>query len=258
MTENNLTLGLVQFSPAWENPAGSIEKLDILLNNLNPEIDVLIFPELSLTGFTFNSKNLAEDIDGISTKYFINLAIQHKKHILAGIIEQDGKSIYNSLIHVDSNGLIQARYRKVHPFSFAGEEKYYTASNQPIVTKIKDWKVGLSICYDLRFPELYRKYAKEKAELLINIANWPIKRITHWDLLTQARALENLSFFIGVNRVGSDPSNGYNGHSKVIKPDGTLVASFDEQEGILISKINKNDVDSIRNNFSFLEDIKLL
>ena len=104
MTENNLTLGLVQFSPAWENPAGSIEKLDILLNNLNPEINVLIFPELSLTVFTFNSKNLAEDIDGISTKYFINLAIQHKKHILAGIIEQDGKNIYNSLIHVDSNG----------------------------------------------------------------------------------------------------------------------------------------------------------
>jgi predicted amidohydrolase len=253
-----LKIGLVQYSPVWENPAGSINKIEEILLNNNVYYNLLIFPELSLTGFTFNSKELAEDIDGISTKYFIDLAIRKNTHILAGLIEFDNDKYYNCLIHIDKKGLIRAKYRKIHPFSFAGEDKYYSSSTEPIITKIDDIKIGLSICYDLRFPELYRLYAKDKPDILVNIANWPQKRIEHWKLLTKARALENLSFFIGVNRVGTDPGNEYNGCSTIVNPLGELLINYRSKEEIIYSEIDIKLIESTRNQFSFLNDIKLI
>lgn len=256
--KNTLKIGLVQYSPAWENPAGNINRIDLLLNNLNISYDLLVFPELTLTGFTFNSAKFAEDIDGISTSYFISLAKKFNSDIIAGLIERDDYNIYNCLIHIDKKGLIKAKYRKIHPFSFAGEHKYFNSSNEPLITKIDELKVGLSICYDLRFPELYRIYAKEKVDLLINIANWPQKRIEHWKLLTKARALENLAYFIGVNRVGNDPENVYNGCSSIINPLGELLNKYSEKEEIIFYEIDLTLLSSTRNKFSFLEDIKLI
>lgn len=251
-------VGLVQYSPAWENPSGSIEVIEELLDNYNNDYNLLVFPELTLTGFTFNSKVLAEDIDGISTTYFIKLAKRKKSDIFAGLIERDDNKIYNCLIHIDKNGLIKARYRKIHPFSFAGENEYYNSGNEPIITKIDDIKIGLSICYDLRFPELYRHYAKEKVNILINIANWPTKRIEHWKLLSKARALENLAYFIGVNRVGVDPSNEYCGNSQLIDPLGNNLINYSDKQEIISFDIDLELTQSVRSQFPFLEDIKLL
>ncbi len=256
--KDSLKIGLVQYSPAWENPAGSVEKIDKLLNTQNREFDLLVFPELTLTGFTFSSAKLAEDIDGISTTYFIKLAQKFNSDIMAGLIERDDENIYNCLIHIDKKGLIKAKYRKIHPFSFAGENKYFNSTKEPIITKIDDIKIGLSICYDLRFPELYRLYAKEKVDLLINIANWPQKRIEHWQLLTKARALENLAYFIGVNRVGKDPDNVYNGFSSIVSPLGELLNQYSSNEEIIYHVIDLNLLSTVRNKFSFLNDIKLI
>ncbi len=256
---NSLKVGLVQYSPAWEDPAGSIKIIEQLLsNNANNDYNLLIFPELTLTGFTFNSARLAEDIDGISTKYFIKLAQKLNSDILAGVIESDEESYYNCLIHIDKKGLIIARYRKIHPFSFAGENKYYTSSNEPIITKINDIKIGLSICYDLRFPELYRFYAKEKVDILVNIANWPNKRIEHWKLLTKARALENLSYFIGTNRVGVDPSNEYSGCSTIVNPLGEPITEYSNKQEIISAQIDLKLLNTTRSQFTFLNDIKLI
>ncbi|MFH0735943.1 MAG: nitrilase-related carbon-nitrogen hydrolase [bacterium] len=253
-----LRIGLVQYSPIWENPTGSIEKINSLLGNEKNDYQVLIFPEMSLTGFTFKSKYFAEDIDGISTQFFIKLAQNKKIDIFAGLIENEDERYYNTLVHFDSAGLIKARYRKIHPFSFAGEEKFYSSSKDPIITKIGSHKIGLSVCYDLRFPELYRFYAKEKVEAIINIANWPVKRITHWEALIKARAIENLCYFIGVNRVGSDPDNIYDGRSSIVSPIGESINLVSKNEQIIIENIDFNLVSETREKLKFLEDIKLI
>ncbi len=253
-----MKIGIVQFAPEWENPEKSILIVEKLLSQKNSEADVLIFPEMSLTGFSVNSRNIAEELDGTSTTFFINLAAKLKKHIFAGIIEKDNDNVYNSLVHFDPNGLIMARYRKIHPFSFAKEEKYFDSAKEPVITKIDGNKIGLSVCYDLRFPELYRKYAKERADILINIANWPVQRIEHWKILLRARSVENIAYTIGVNRTGNDPFNKYNGCSAIFDPAGNELLMTDEKEEIFEIDIDMDKVKSQREKFPFLNDIKLI
>jgi predicted amidohydrolase len=254
---SKLKIVLLQYSPIWEEPQKTIEIIDSLLEQIDLfDVSLLIFPEMSLTGFTMNSQKFAEDMDGVSFLYFMKLARRLKKHIFAGIIDRDEKEIYNSLIHFDDKGLIRARYRKIHPFSFAKENENYKAGREPFVTTINKITFGLSVCYDLRFPELYRLYAKQRADVLVNIANWPIARINHWDLLLQARAIENQSYMIGVNRIGNDPYLEYPGHSAVVDPMG-IVLSKSLDEGITIVEIDAETSRETKRKFPFLDDMKL-
>ena len=255
---SQLKIGLVQYSPVWESPKASIEKINSLLSSYDlDDVGLLVFPELSLTGFTMRSKLLSEEIDGISFRYFMDLSKKLKLDIFAGVIENYDNKIYNSLIHFDNKGLIRVRYRKIHSFSNSGENKNYSSNRTPVTTKIGKITFGLSICYDLRFPELYRFYGKEKVDVLCNIANWPTPRISHWDKLLQARAIENLSYMIGVNRVGTDPSLDYDGHSAVIDPMGNVIVSSNEEE-IIIAELDTEKVKETRNDLPFLKDIKLI
>ncbi|MCF8241591.1 MAG: carbon-nitrogen family hydrolase [Melioribacteraceae bacterium] len=253
-----MKVGLIQYSPDWENRENNIIMINELIADSKEDTDLLILPELTLTGFTMQSEKFAEDIDGISTKYFIDLAQKTKKHIFAGLIERYEDKFYNNLIHFDNYGLITARYRKIHPFTFANEEQHYSAGDETVITKIDKIQIGLSICYDLRFPELYRYYAKEKVEIIINIANWPVKRIEHWRKLIQARAIENQCYFIGVNRIGKDPSLEYNGHSCVVDPMGNFIAENEGEQKIITAEIDFDLLYDIRQKLPFLNDIKLM
>lgn len=253
-----MKIGLVQFSPVWESPEESIKILDKLLNEEVKNCEILIFPEMSLTGFTMRSKDFAEEIDGISTSYFMDLARSRNKHVFAGIIEKDDDDIYNSLVHFDNKGIITARYRKIHPYSNAGENKNYSAGNERIITRIGDVKIGLSVCYDLRFPELYRYYGKERTEIIINIASWPVPRIEHWKTLLKARAIENQCFMIGVNRVGADKGNTYSGCSGIFDPLGNEVIMIEGKEGLFTAEIELSKVNEVRETLPFLDDIKLI
>jgi len=252
-----MKIGLVQYSPIWENPEESILKIESLLKTSASKFDLLILPEMTLTGFTMNAEKFAEEIDGIGTKYFMNLSARLLTNIFAGIIERDRKNIFNSLVHFE-NGIIKARYRKIHPFSYAKEDKSYTAGKEIVITKINHTKFGLSVCYDLRFPELYRFYAKERADVLIDIANWPIPRIDHWKTLLKARAIENQCFMIGVNRVGNDPFNTYNGCSAVYDPLGNEIVIVENDEKIIECEIDLEKVNETRNKLPFLQDIKMI
>ncbi len=252
-----MKIGLVQFSPAWENPEESILNAEDLLKTSSGKFDALIFPEMTLTGFTMNSEKFAEEIDGISTQYFMKLSGRLKTNIFGGIIEHDGKNIFNSLVHFD-NGIIKARYRKIHPFSFSNEDRNYSAGDEKVITTIDETKIGLSICYDLRFPELYRLYVKERTDILIDIANWPIPRIEHWKTFLKARAIENQCFMIGVNRVGSDPFHQYNGCSAVFDPMGSQIVFAENEEKIIEVVIDLDLVNSTRTKLPFLQDIKLI
>ncbi len=253
-----MKIGIIQYSPHWQSTKNNIAKLTSMLDKNLKDEELLIFPEMTLTGFTMEPDKFGEEIDGEGINYFINLASKSKKHIFAGIIEKDSGRYYNSLYHFNNFGIISACYRKIHPFSFAGENKVYSAGNEPLITKINKTEVGLSICYDLRFPELYRNYGKSRCQIMVNIANWPVPRIEHWRALLKARAIENLSFMIGVNRVGSDPHNNYNGFSSVFDPAGEELLSIPDTEGLFTVEINIEKVSQIRNSFPFLEDIKLI
>lgn len=249
---------LVQYSPIWGEPEKNIEKIDKFIDSCISDEDIIVLPEMTVTGYTMESEKYAEEIDGLSTRYFIEKSAKIKKHIFAGIIENDNGKIYNSLVHFDRQGLITARYRKIHPFSLAEEEKSYSSGKEIVTTTIDNIKIGLTICYDLRFPELYRLYMKEGCKLLINAANWPQKRINHWQTLAKAHAISNLSYFIGVNRVGNDPFHEYNGNSTVINPLGKSIAHNEGDETVISAEMDFEFLDKIRNSYGFLNDIKLI
>jgi len=253
-----MKLALIQYSPEWERPHGNIIKLNSLLEKQLGDEEVIIFPEMTLTGFTMNAERFAEEIDGPGIGYFINMAQKYKKHVIAGIIEKDEGKIYNSSFHFDNNGIITARYRKIHPFSLAKEDKHFSAGSSPFVTQINKIKIGLAVCYDLRFPELYRFYGKENADILITIANWPTSRIDHWKTLLKSRAIENLCYSIGVNRVGNDPDNSYNGFSAVFDPTGMELALIENEEKIISIEIDIDKVKETKEKFPFINDVKLL
>ena len=253
-----MKIGLVQFAPEWENVGKNISKIENLLNKTDKDFDLLIFPEMTLTGFTMNCERFAEEIDGVGTQLFMHISSALKTNIFAGIIEQNVNQFYNTLVHFDNNGLIKARYRKIHPYSSGQEDKHYTGSDEIVITDIDHINFGLSICYDLRFPELYRFYAKERVEVLINIASWPIPRIEHWQSLLKARAIENQCFMIGVNRVGNDPYNEYNGCSSVIDPMGNNLVMVENDEGIISCEIDISLVKETRDKLPFLHDMKLI
>lgn len=253
-----MQLGLVQYDPEWEDKERNKQKLTWLIENNYKESDVLIFPEMTLTGFTMNSGDFAEPVQGESFEYFSGLAKQYKSHILAGIIELDKSKHFNTLLHINKKGELVKKYRKIHPFSFSTEDKNYTRGEKTVTTEIENFNTGLSICYDLRFPELYREYAKARAELIINIANWPVTRIEHWKTLLRARAIENQCYFAGVNRVGNDPKLQYNGFCTVIDPMGNEVVTGYDEEKILIAEVLKENVTEVRKDLPFLDDIYLI
>lgn len=250
--------GLIQYDPDWENKNLNKDKLDWLLTHNFEKQDLLIFPEMTLTGFTMNAAEYAEDLKGESVSFFSGLAQKYSVHIFAGIIELSEDKFYNSLIHVNPEGKLLKTYRKIHPFSYSTEDKHYTKGEETVVTKINEFTAGLSICYDLRFPEMFRHYAKKRVDLIIVIANWPDTRIEHWRTLLRARAIENQCYVLGVNRVGDEPRLKYNGYSSIIDPMGVELISVPSEEKIVSADIFKEKADEVKNALPFLNDMRLI
>ncbi|MEO8398875.1 MAG: carbon-nitrogen family hydrolase [Ignavibacteriaceae bacterium] len=253
-----MNLGLVQYNPLWENKEENKQKILRLLDKNLDEVSLLIFPEMTLTGFTMKSSQFAEELKGKSFLFFSELSKKKNVHCIAGIIEKENGNFFNTLIHINVKGELVNKYQKIHPFSYAEEDKNYSKGKKVQTTTIDSWKIGLSICYDLRFPELFRFYGKEKVDLIINIANWPIARIEHWRTLLKARAIENQCFMIGVNRVGKDPTLDYSGYSSVYDPMGAEIISSSIEEKIITAYIDNELVTSTRKKLPFLNDISLI
>lgn len=253
-----MKISLYQFDPIWEDKKSNQQKITENLEKSNIDTDVLVFPEMTLTGFTMRSKKYSEPIKGESVNFFRSIAKEKNIHIFAGFIEEEKGNCFNTLIHVNRKGEIAAKYQKIHPFSFSGENRHYGAGNDAVITHVDEINIGLSICYDLRFPELFRQYGKNRVDAIINIANWPIMRIEHWKHLLKARAIENLCYIIGVNRVGNDKGNEYNGQSSIHGPLGENVLQFDDSEKLNSFDMDISTVKKTREKFPFLDDIKLI
>jgi predicted amidohydrolase len=252
-----MKIALVQYSPQWEYKDANREKILEMLTDFEP-VELIIFPEMSLTGFSMEPRKIGEGIGGPSVRFFSELAVDKKSNVIAGIVEKRKERFYNTLVHIKPDGRLVKLYRKIHPFSYSGEDKFYSAGIRPAISKMRNWKIGLTICYDLRFPELFRKYGKKRVHLIVNIANWPDTRIEHWKTLLKARAIENLCYVAGVNRVGDDPKLNYVGFSSVFDPMGKEIVALENEEKVIVTELDKEYVTEVREKFPFLDDLKLV
>ncbi len=252
-----MKIGLFQYDPVWENKQKNREKILSMMTNNFSGADLLVFPEMTLTGFSMNTDTLAESLRGESFDFFSAVSKKYSCKILAGIIERDKDGYFNTLLHIDGSEL-KSYYRKIHPFSYSTEDRHYKRGGKTIITEINSFSTGLSICYDLRFPELYRQYGKARTDLIVVIANWPDTRIEHWRTLLKARAIENQCYVAGVNRVGNDPKLNYTGYTSLFDPSGKEILSESDSEKILVAEISKNCVEEVRAKLPFLNDIFLV
>ncbi|MCK4561489.1 MAG: amidohydrolase [Flavobacteriaceae bacterium] len=251
--ENNLKIALIQTDNIWENIPENLKSLSKKINTIHESVDIIVLPELFSTGFTMSAKPVAESMSGKAIHWMLEKASNKKSLIIGSLIISENKNIYNRLIVAFPNGEIKY-YDKRHLFSFAGEEKVFSAGKKKLIFEYKGFKICPLICYDLRFPVWARN--TEKIDLLIYIANWPNARISAWDTLLKARAIENLCYVIGVNRVGVDNNKlVYTGHSTVIDALGKIILEFKErQEDIKTTTLQKDQILDTRNKFHFLDD----
>ena len=249
---------LVSLNLIWENKEENLNLCkQYIKNSSNKSVDLIIFPEMTLTGFSNNVALTAENYENSeSINAFSLLAKKFNIGIVFGVvIESDNKGL-NQAIFIDKNGEIIGEYSKVHPFSFAGEDKCFDAGSNLCVIKFMGMNIGLTICYDLRFPELYSGLAT-KCDLIVNIANWPSKRIEHWNSLLKARAIENQLFIAGVNRIGTDGIGlEYTESSKLFNANGEQL-NFEQTNDMKIYEIDKNWTKEFKEKFNTTTDRKI-
>jgi omega-amidase len=251
-----MKIALLQFDISWEDRIKNFNKVRSHAEEAKKEgADLLILPELFSTGYTMNSGSLAEDLSGETPSFLSGLAKDNKIHVLGSFIEKTDARPKNSAVIFDRNGKLLLHYSKIHLWSFANEDKSYQAGNDISVCELENHKVAVAICYDLRFPELFRRLIDTGVECVFVIASWPKPRIEHWDLLLKTRAIENQLFVVGVNRVGKSPLGDHPGHSKAVDPFGNIIASAKEnKEEIVIAEIDFDSVSKSREQLPFLKD----
>jgi len=251
--KNQLKIACLQVDIVWENPKENIENYNFLIDPLSKDIDLIILPEMFSTGFSMDPEKCFETMDGISVSWMKQKASEKNIAIMGSLVIKEENSFYNRLIFVFPDGKLEY-YDKKHLFTLAGENKVYTSGNKKTIVDYLGWKICLMICYDLRFPVWSRNDVAY--DLLVYVANWPEKRIAAWGTLLKARAIENVCYTIGVNRVGLDANNyNYVGHTQVIDPLGNIIENSDEENQMVIeATLDKSALNTTRNRFQFLND----
>ncbi len=254
-----MKIAIVQSDIAWEDKPANFVRITTLLRAARLAPGTLaVLPELFATGFTMNTEALAEN-PGEATEQFLSATAKELGiGILAGAaMRADVGRARNKALVFSPEGALTASYAKQRPFTLGGERDHYTAGGQSCVFDWQGVSVSPFVCYDLRFPELFRAAAAEhRPELFVVIANWPDKRIHHWTRLLQARAIENQAYVVGVNRVGRDPSHNYPGHSAVIDCHGEILASAGDQECVVTATLDLAALREYRRGLPFLNDLK--
>ena len=249
-----------QFDIAWEYKPANLEKVRRLLSGASPEKDSLIvLPEMFATGFSMNVNAVAENDGGETEQFLASTAKEFGIWLIAGAAMRgrDGK-VRNKALVLSPEGKLIAFYAKMHPFTPGGEADHYTAGERPVAFRWGDCMVSPFVCYDLRFPEIFREAAAaHRPELFAVIANWPEKRIQHWVRLLQARAIENQAYVVGVNRVGSDQFYTYPGRSLIVDPQGEVLADAGDREGFIQAKLDLMNLRKYREGLPFLADLRL-
>ncbi|MAZ71926.1 MAG: amidohydrolase [Flavobacteriaceae bacterium] len=253
MEQENLNVTIIQSQLHWENPKANRAMFEEKIRAIQKQTDLILLPEMFPTGFTMNAESNAEDENGLTLQWLKQLAKDKNCAITGSVIVRDKGLFYNRLYFVTEKGTVDT-YDKKHTFTLAGEHKTYTAGTSKTIINYKGWRMCPLVCYDLRFPVWARN--TEDYDLLLYVANWPEKRISAWDTLLKARAIENMSYCIGVNRIGMD-GNGhhYSGHSAVYDVLGQHISTKNfESEFVATLTLSKKHIEDNRNHLQFLKD----
>lgn len=253
-----MRVGLVSLDQRWQDRATNFTRCADFVNQAKSRgCRMVIFPEMTLTGYSLDMAAAAEqEAQSPTLVRFGELAKSTDLTILFGVCltNQDSKQARNCLCVARPDGYTEALYAKIHPFTFAGEDSVLVAGDTLGVAKIEDCVLGATICYDLRFPEIYSALAPN-CDMVVNIANWPARRVAHWRALLVARAIENQLFMLGINRIGCD-GNGlvYEKSSMVVTPDGSVLAPMVVGDELDIFDIDLRQVGQYRNDFPTVRD----
>lgn len=249
---NDLTISLIQTDLHWHNPKANRSRFEQLIKELDVETDVIILPEMFTTGFTMKASDNAEPQPGDTLRWMQHQAQKSQAVITGSLIIKQNNNFYNRLYWVKPDGDYQ-HYDKKHLFSYADEDQHFTAGSERLIVDHKDWRICPLICYDLRFPVWSRN--DMDYDVLIYIANWPAPRQAAWQSLLKARAIENMSYVAGVNRIGTDGNDhSYAGGSVVYDMLGQALCAAKNQEISKTITLNYGELKKQRKRFGFLKD----
>ncbi len=217
--------------------------------------ELVVFPELWDNGYALDK---AKDVaSSLSTGLFAQVAALSRSaniHIIGSMLEKRGVGVYNSAAVFSPRSGVLGAYRKIHLFGGMNEPQYLNPGEAPLTIDLPWGRTSIAICYDLRFPELFRRYAVEGAKVILLPAEWPHPRLNHWRTLIQARAIENQAYIIACNRVGESLGTQFCGHSMIVDPWGDFVCEGGEGETMLTVKIDTDLVDQVREKMPVLAD----
>ncbi|WP_142784215.1 amidohydrolase [Changchengzhania lutea] len=251
--EDQLKIALIQSDLIWENPEANRNMFSEKIESISEILDIIVLPEMFTSGFTMNAKTLAEPMNGPTVNWMKTVAAKRHVALMGSIVISEDNNYYNRLLFVEPSGQI-FYYDKRHTFTLVGENETYTAGTAKLIIQYKGWKLRPLICYDLRFPVWSR--ITEDYDVIFYVANWPKPRVSAWDTLLKARAIENMSYCIGVNRVGVDGVNSeYSGHSAAYDVLGNNMTNIEaNKEAIEIVTLEKHHINAYRNKLKFLDD----
>jgi omega-amidase len=251
-------IAAVQLNTRWEDRPATHARVRRLLDTVElPARTLVVLPEMFDTGFSVNTKVTDPGEPSVSEDFCRSLARDRNIAVLAGMVARaEGGVLANEAIAFGPDGNELVRYRKMQPFTPPGEQVHYPPGHASVGFKWEDLLICPFICYDLRFPELFRPAARAGAECFVVVANWPTRRSEHWVRLLQARAIENQAFVLGVNRSGTDPTFTYDGRSSLFDPMGKSLFEAGPEERVILADINPIHVRDWREEFPALRDMR--
>ncbi|WP_018476653.1 amidohydrolase [Pontibacter roseus] len=244
----DLRVTIIQTALHWQDAEANREMFSEKLAAAAPATDLIVLPEMFTTGFSMEAAQLAEEAEGPTLRWMQQEAEKHQAVLTGSVIVKAGEQFFNRLYWVRPDGS-HAHYDKRHLFRMAKEHHTYTPGKERLLLELKGWNICPLVCYDLRFPVWSRNKGSEY-DLLLYVANWPKPRSNAWSILLQARAVENLAYVVGVNRVGSDGSkHPYSGDSAIIHPKGYKLLETTEVEGIHTITLSRQELVDFRESF---------
>jgi omega-amidase len=244
----NLRVTIVQTPLHWQDAEANRTMFAEKLAATSPATDLIVLPEMFTTGFSMDASQLAEEAEGPTLQWMREQAAKHQAVITGSVIVREGENYFNRLFWVRPEGTYE-HYDKRHLFRMAKEHHTYTPGTGKLLVELKGWKICPLVCYDLRFP-VWSRNKDSQYDLLLYVANWPKPRSSAWSILLQARAIENLAYVVGVNRVGTDGNgNPYSGDSAIIHPKGYKLLETTEAEGMHTITLSKQELDDFREAF---------
>ncbi len=248
----NLRVSLIQFDPKWNAVSENLQSLEKLFSEYEGKTDLVVLPEMFSTGFNINpDRKLIEEQSKIPD-WMENVARWSGFALCGSVVRESEGKLYNNMLMYSPEGEKFEHYKR-HLFSFGRETEVFSAGSDRSDWLYKGWQIRPAICYDLRFPVWLRN--DSDYDVLLLCANWPKERIHHWKMLLQARSIENLSYVIGCNRVGKEPSGlNYSGESNIFKFDGSSLLSLKDEMASKTVNLSIDELKAYRNEFKFLDD----